>query len=58
MYFLSPQVVHDSAPHPTALLLYGPAGSGKTFLTHAIATEAGANLFDLSPAILQARPFA
>jgi len=46
-------VVHDSAPHPTALLLYGPAGSGKTFLTHAIATEAGANLFDLSPAILQ-----
>ena len=35
---------------PPAVLLYGPAGSGKTLLTQAAAHEAGAALFDLSPA--------
>lgn len=31
-----------------ALLLAGPAGVGKKMLVHAICTETGANLFDLS----------
>ena len=31
------------------MLLYGPAGSGKTLLTHAIANETAANFFNLSP---------
>ena len=31
------------------LLLAGPAGVGKKMLVHALCTETGANLFDLSP---------
>lgn len=36
-------------PHLKSLLLYGPAATGKSLLTQAIAHEAGANVFDLSP---------
>eukprot|EP00667_Euglena_gracilis_P002013 EG_transcript_2015 len=50
---LGSKVVHDLAPHHNAMLLYGPAGSGKTLLAQAIATESGANFFNLSPANLQ-----
>jgi ATP-dependent 26S proteasome regulatory subunit len=49
---LGSQIIHDFAPHPTGVLLYGHAKSGKTMLTHAICNEAGANLFNLSPHVL------
>ena len=50
---LGSKVVHDLAPHHKSMLLYGPACSGKTMLTHAIVTESGSNYFNLSPANLQ-----
>jgi IQ and AAA domain-containing protein len=45
---LGSQVVHDLAPHPTGLFLYGAPGSGKTLLAYAIANESGARFFNLS----------
>ncbi|XP_009885886.1 PREDICTED: IQ and AAA domain-containing protein 1 [Charadrius vociferus] len=45
---LGSQTVHEKAPVVKALLLAGPAGVGKKMLVHAICTETGANLFDLS----------
>mmetsp|Transcript_153261 Transcript_153261/g.267789 ORF Transcript_153261/g.267789 Transcript_153261/m.267789 type:complete len:902 (-) Transcript_153261:616-3321(-) len=50
---LGSKVVHDLAPHHKSMLLYGPASSGKTMLTHAIVTESGSNYFNLSPQNLQ-----
>ncbi|XP_043923534.1 IQ and AAA domain-containing protein 1-like [Protopterus annectens] len=41
--------VRKKAPLFKTLLLAGPAGVGKKTLVHAICTEAGANLFDISP---------
>jgi hypothetical protein len=35
---------------PKTVLLYGPAGSGKSLLSNAVAYQAGATMFDLSPA--------
>lgn len=46
--FPGSQIVHEKAPVAKALLLAGPAGVGKKMLVHAICTETGANLFDLS----------
>lgn len=46
--FTGSQTVHEKAPAVKALLLAGPAGVGKKMLVHAICTETGANLFDLS----------
>ncbi|KFP68607.1 IQ and AAA domain-containing protein 1, partial [Cariama cristata] len=46
---LGSQTVHEKAPLVKALLLAGPAGVGKKMLVHAICTETGANLFNLSP---------
>ncbi|XP_025032974.1 IQ and AAA domain-containing protein 1-like isoform X4 [Python bivittatus] len=43
------QTVHERAPQVKSVLLAGPAGTGKKMLVHAVCTEAGANLFDLSP---------
>uniref|UniRef100_A0A663F989 IQ motif containing with AAA domain 1 n=1 Tax=Aquila chrysaetos chrysaetos TaxID=223781 RepID=A0A663F989_AQUCH len=45
---LGSQTVHEKAPLVKALLLAGPAGVGKKTLVHAICTETGANLFNLS----------
>ncbi|NWY55162.1 DRC11 protein, partial [Chionis minor] len=45
---LGSQAVHEKAPVAKALLLAGPAGVGKKMLVHAICTETGANLFNLS----------
>ncbi|XP_067116752.1 dynein regulatory complex protein 11 [Osmerus mordax] len=46
---LGSQSVHERAPLVRTLLLAGPAGVGKKMLVHALCTETGANLFDLSP---------
>lgn len=46
--FTGSQTVHEKAPVVKALLLAGPAGVGKKMLVHAICTETGANLFNLS----------
>uniref|UniRef100_A0A8B9FVW6 IQ motif containing with AAA domain 1 n=1 Tax=Amazona collaria TaxID=241587 RepID=A0A8B9FVW6_9PSIT len=45
---LGSEIVHEKAPLVKALLLAGPAGVGKKMLVHAICTETGANLFNLS----------
>ncbi|NWJ03566.1 DRC11 protein, partial [Crypturellus undulatus] len=45
---LGSQAVHEKAPLVKAMLLAGPAGVGKKMLVHAICTETGANLFNLS----------
>ncbi|NXT77630.1 DRC11 protein, partial [Zapornia atra] len=45
---LGSQTVHEKAPVVKALLLAGPTGVGKKMLVHAICTETGANLFNLS----------
>ncbi|NWZ64698.1 DRC11 protein, partial [Acrocephalus arundinaceus] len=49
---LGSQTVHENAPLVKSLLLAGPAGVGKKMLVHAICTETGANLFNLTPANL------
>nr|XP_015214021.1 PREDICTED: IQ and AAA domain-containing protein 1 isoform X2 [Lepisosteus oculatus] len=46
---LGSQAVHEKAPLLKTLLLAGPAGVGKRMLVHALCTETGANLFNLSP---------
>ncbi|NWI94468.1 DRC11 protein, partial [Pitta sordida] len=46
---LGSQVVHENAPLVKSMLLAGPAGVGKKMLVHAICTETGANLFNLTP---------
>ncbi|KAM9003140.1 dynein regulatory complex protein 11 [Sarcophilus harrisii] len=45
---LGSQTVHEKAPLVKTLLLAGPSGVGKKMLVHAICTETGANLFNLS----------
>nr|XP_020658042.1 IQ and AAA domain-containing protein 1 isoform X4 [Pogona vitticeps] len=47
---LGSQSVHEKAPTVKALLLAGPEGVGKKMLVHALCTETGANLFNLSAA--------
>lgn len=42
--------IRNFAPCVKSLLITGPKGSGKKFLVHAICTEVGGILFDLSPA--------
>lgn len=46
---LGSATVHEKAPLVKSLLLAGPSGVGKKMLVHAICTETGANLFNLSP---------
>ncbi|XP_078084803.1 dynein regulatory complex protein 11-like [Mustelus asterias] len=46
---LGSQAVHENAPLVKSLLLAGPSGVGKEMLIHALCTETGANLFNLSP---------
>uniref|UniRef100_A0A8C8VPN6 IQ motif containing with AAA domain 1 n=1 Tax=Pelusios castaneus TaxID=367368 RepID=A0A8C8VPN6_9SAUR len=45
---LGSQAVHEKAPLVKAMLLAGPTGVGKKMLVHALCTETGANLFNLS----------
>ncbi|PSN29758.1 IQ and AAA domain-containing protein 1 [Blattella germanica] len=47
---LGSKTIHQSAPLVKSVLLAGPRGCGKDMLVHAICTETGAVLFDLSPA--------
>uniref|UniRef100_A0A8D2DQ51 IQ motif containing with AAA domain 1 n=1 Tax=Sciurus vulgaris TaxID=55149 RepID=A0A8D2DQ51_SCIVU len=47
---LGSAAVHEKAPLVKSLLLAGPSGVGKKMLVHAICTETGANLFNLSSA--------
>ncbi|XP_034862688.1 dynein regulatory complex protein 11 isoform X2 [Mirounga leonina] len=47
---LGSATVHEKAPLVKSLLLAGPSGVGKKMLVHAICTETGANLFNLSAA--------
>ncbi|XP_039272100.1 dynein regulatory complex protein 11-like isoform X2 [Styela clava] len=46
---LGSQFVHQNMPQIKSILLAGPRGVGKKMLLHAICTETGANLFDLTP---------
>ncbi|XP_075773681.1 IQ and AAA domain-containing protein 1-like isoform X2 [Pelodiscus sinensis] len=46
---LGSPTLHELAPLVKSVLLAGPAGTGKKLLVHAVCTETGANLFDLSP---------
>ncbi|NWI58325.1 DRC11 protein, partial [Calyptomena viridis] len=46
---LGSQMVHENAPLVKSMLLAGPAGVGKKMLVHAICTQTGANLFNLTP---------
>lgn len=48
--FVGSATVHEKAPLVKSLLLAGPSGVGKKMLVHAICTETGANLFNLSAA--------
>lgn len=43
------QMLLCRVPVPKAFLLFGASGSGKSMLAHAIAHEAGALFFDISP---------
>ncbi|XP_007904066.2 dynein regulatory complex protein 11 [Callorhinchus milii] len=45
---LASQALHEKGPLVKSILLAGPSGVGKTMLVHALCTETGANLFDLS----------
>ncbi|XP_054743472.1 dynein regulatory complex protein 11 [Anastrepha obliqua] len=47
---LGSEAIRNSCPLIRSLLLAGPRGSGKKALLHAICTEVGAVLFDLTPA--------
>ena len=48
-------MVHEKAPHIKSLMICGPRGVGKKMLVHAICTESGANMFDLTPANIATR---
>lgn len=45
---LGSQIVHEKAPFVKSVLIAGPRGTGKKMLVHAICSETGANLFDLT----------
>ncbi|XP_034665018.1 dynein regulatory complex protein 11 [Drosophila subobscura] len=47
---LGSDAIHNCTPLIRSILLAGPRGSGKKALLHAICTEVGAVLFDLTPA--------
>ena len=49
---LGSEKVRLNAPLTKSILIAGPEGCGKKLLVHAICTEVGANLFDLSAANL------
>ncbi|XP_060774393.1 dynein regulatory complex protein 11 [Neoarius graeffei] len=52
---LGSQCVHERGPLIRSVLLAGPSGVGKRMLLHALCTETGANLFNLSPANLMGK---
>lgn len=45
---LGSQIVHEKAPLIKSVMIAGPRGCGKKMLLHAVCTETGANLFDLT----------
>lgn len=48
------QVVHEKAPHIKSLMIAGPRGVGKKMLVHAVCTETGSSMFDLTPTSIAA----
>lgn len=47
---LGSKTIHQLAPLVRSVMLVGPKGTGKDMLVHAVCTEAGAVLFDLTAA--------
>ena len=54
-YSIGCQAVHEQAPHVKSLMITGPRGVGKKMLVHAICTETGSILFDLTPSNIAGR---
>ena len=46
--FSGSPAVHENSPLVKSMLLAGPRETGKKMLVHAICSETGANLFDLT----------
>lgn len=47
--------VHEQAPLVKSIMLAGPRGTGKKMLVHAICSETGANMFDLTATNIQGK---